>query len=139
MHRGCQDNAREGQDVGNHRQGARALGQAGQDETWQRLHVAVSARSCGLQTESDKLPPGTRNSKARVDWLARDRAFATAVRRAAKELKFSTAQGRSVRELDLVRAVPGLQAKLRHLQRLPLTKAAIGRAMDELALQNEAN
>ena len=106
----------------------------GKDYMWLYRHDRV-----WLQTESDKLPPGTRKSKARVDWHARDQAFAAAVRRAATELKFSTAQGRSVREFDLVRAVPGLQAKLRHLQRLPLTKAAISRAMDELVLQNEAN
>lgn len=106
----------------------------GKDYMWLYRHDRA-----WLQTESDKLSPATRKSKARVDWHARDQVFATAIRRAAKELRFSTARGMPVRELDLVRAVPGLQAKIRHLQRLPLTKAEIGHAMDDLALQNEAN
>lgn len=106
----------------------------GKDYMWLYRHDRA-----WLQTESDKLPPGKRASRARVDWHDRDQWFAAAVKRAAIELRSNTVPGRSVRELDLVRAVPGLQAKIRHLPRLPLTKAEIGRAIDDLALQNEAN
>lgn len=68
----------------------------------------------------------TRRSPVR--WDERDRALSTAVQRAALALAES-GKGKAVRLWQLYQAVPDLKAKLAQLHRLPLTQAAIARAL----------
>lgn len=60
-----------------------------------------------------------------LDWNARDADFARQVKAMRRVMTTSPTYIGGARTMQLVRLVPGLQSKLRHLDRLPLTRAAL--------------
>ena len=82
-----------------------------------------------LRSQTRTLEPGPRTPSKRVDWEARDRDFARAIEAIRRGLT-SNAEGMPVlRASDLVRAVPELRKKARHLARMPLTAAALAASL----------
>lgn len=79
-----------------------------------------------------KSPPSIpRNRQVRqssVRWDERDQWLCTAVEKAVLQLGFSD-RGRALRLWQIYQAVPELKPKLRSLERLPLTRAVLERAL----------
>lgn len=83
------------------------------DRTWLREQLVT-------------LPPRERHQATRVDWALRDQAFARAVEALKHERTPDGAGANSWTPMDLIRAVPALRSKMRHLAKMPLTVAALG-------------
>jgi transposase len=79
-----------------------------------------------LDTQVTTLPRKVRGNHSSVDWDARDAAFARAVDVTRQALSASLVSAHLIRAVQLARLVPGLRSKLRHLDRMPLTRAALG-------------
>lgn len=81
------------------------------DRTW--LDAKAKTISCKV-----------RGNHASINWGARDVEFAREVDSTRQAL--GTSPATAIRTMQIVRLVPGLQSKLRRLDQLPLTRAALG-------------
>lgn len=79
-----------------------------------------------LESFNSALSSAPRMHIGRVDWDQRDQDFAHAVQ-VAREALSNESQGKAIRMADLCDHVPGLKARLSQLDRLPLTRKALGR------------
>lgn len=76
-----------------------------------------------LDAKARKLTRKGVGNHASIDWEARDANFAREVDATRQSLSSSPTD--AIRTMQIVRQVPGLQSKLRRLDRLPLTRAAL--------------
>lgn len=81
-----------------------------------------------LNALASRHPRGRPVAAVRVDWSARDRVLAEAVRREALILA-KASPGTKVKLWQLYQRLPQLKAKLAHLERLPITLRAITEAL----------
>lgn len=79
-----------------------------------------------LDAQTTTLPRKVQGNHPSIDWDARDAAFAQAVDAIRQALSASLVDSPSIRAVQLARLVPGLRLKLRHLDRMPLTRVALG-------------
>jgi len=84
-----------------------------------------------LMTQSQKLPEQPKHGGVRVDWDARDKYLASQVADVSLKLAKET-PNRRVKLWQIYQRLPELKAKLGHLDRLPLTQAAIKFALSAL-------
>jgi hypothetical protein len=81
-----------------------------------------------LQAQVDVLPSEVRGNHASVDWARRDADLCRSVERACAAIASETGSQRIAR-WQIYQRVPELKPKLQQLHRLPLTRAAIERAV----------
>lgn len=78
-----------------------------------------------LEDKTRALTRKVHGNHSHLDWKARDADFARQVQATRRALTTSPNNVGAVQTTQLVRLVPGLQTKFRHLDRLPLTRAAL--------------
>lgn len=78
-----------------------------------------------LRAQTATLQPASRRPPVRVDWQARDREFVIALDQALRLGDHLDDDPRPHAPGDLIRSVPGLRQKLRHLDRMPMTAAVL--------------
>ena len=81
-----------------------------------------------LQRQTGSLPTTVRGNHAALDWDSRDLQVATAVEQTCAIL-FAESPGKRILLWRIYQRIPQLKALLGRLDRLPLTTAAIGRAL----------
>jgi hypothetical protein len=81
-----------------------------------------------LQVQVEALPSDVRGNHSSVDWARRDADLCRSVERACAEIASETGHQRIAR-WQIYQRVPELKPKLQQLHRLPLTRAAIERAV----------
>lgn len=95
--------------------------QAAADVTWLYRHDRswlITAFN-GLKGNSKPRP-----IRKRVNWEARDAEFSNAIRKLKLDAASKNAESNKNRS-NLIHAVPGLITKIKHLERMPLTRAAL--------------
>jgi Tn7-like transposition protein D/TniQ len=81
-----------------------------------------------LSEQSSRLTPAKRSNHTTIDWSARDLRFAQAIRNVLTLPHIGEASTTCARRMLLL-SITGLPQKIRHLDRLPLTRVAIEDAM----------
>jgi len=77
-----------------------------------------------LDAKTSTLPRKVGGNNASLDWAARDMSFVRDIATTLRALDIASTDVPG--PMQIVRLVPGLRSKLRHLDRLPLTRAALG-------------
>lgn len=95
---------------------------ASADTTWLYRHDRD-----WLMKAFDGLRPNTRARlpRSRVDWSERDAGFAKAIQKIRSDAEASMLMVTHPSRSKLIHAVPGLITKIKHLDRMPLTQAAL--------------